>query len=435
MDWEAATREAVELLSRYLRIDTAHPRGRTREAAAFFAERLADEGFETHRYVTDDEEKVNLLARLRSPRPRGKPLLLGNHMDVVPAVGSEWTIDPFSGRVADGYVWGRGALDMKGMGVMELMAVLLLARLDVELERDVILLCTCDEEIRSDLGTKWMVDRHFDELDPAFVLNEGGSGLPDFLSAGVLFEVDVEEKRSLPVRMVARGPSGHGSQPWDGAATHRLVRAAHAVLFAEREERECAPVAELIRRLGGASARRRIAASRVMRPMLGDTIALTSLAGGYATNILPEQAEITFDCRLLPDTDPQVFLERLDELVDDPSIELQATFPGASRPAPGWETEMFTAIERACLAHVPDAVVAPSLGVGGTDAHFFRDLGVPAYGLFPCLLTVEELERVHGVDERISVDNLRLGTKIVFDLVLRLAAPLRASDAEGPDLV
>lgn len=423
VDWEAATREAVDLLSAYLRIDTAQPAGRTREAATFLAAALGAERVETRLYETDEPDKVNLLARLRSAHPRGKALLLGSHMDVVPAVEADWTVDPFGGLVADGYVHGRGALDMKGMGVMELMAMSLVARAGVELERDVILLCTCDEEVPSELGTKWMVDRHLDALDPAYVLNEGGSGLRGVLVPGDVFEVAVAEKRGLPVRVVARGASGHGSQPWDGAATHRLVRAAHAILADVTQVRECAPMAELVRRLGGAPARRRLAADRATRSLLSDTISLTGMEAGYAANLIPERAEMIFDCRLLPDTDPAAFLARLEGVIADPAIEVDARPPATAPRTASWETEMFAAIERACLAHVPGAIVTPSLSGGGTDAHFFRGLGVPAYGLVPGLFTADDLARIHGSDERISIENLRLGTQIILDLALRLVAP------------
>lgn len=421
LSWDDVTREAAELLSTYLRIDTSHPRGRTSEAARFLAERLAADGIDAELHPVADG-KVNLLARLRSDKPIGKPLVLGNHMDVVPAEAGDWTFPPFAGVIADGWVYGRGALDMKGMGVMELLTMLLLRRTRADLSRDVILLCTCDEEIRSDLGTKWMVDRHLDSLRPALVLNEGGFGTRGFLGRDHVFEVAVDEKRSLPVRMVARGAPGHGSQPSDGAATRRLVKAAQIVLDHRPPERLCHPVAELVRRLGGDAARRGLAAGDATRPMLADTISLTLLSGGYATNVIPERAEMTFDCRLLPDTDPHAFVDDLRERIDDPAVSLEVTWP-VSRPAQApWATECFEAIERACAAYVPGSLVTPSLSIGGTDAHFFRDRGIPAYGLVPCMLDEDDVRRIHGVDERLSLENLRLGTQIMFDFTVRIAA-------------
>src|SRR5215211_7211574 len=152
IDWAAVTVEAADILSRYVRIDSSHPVGRTVETAALFDDLLATEGIDSKVYESPEPGKVNLVARLRAPDPIGKPLLLSNHMDVVQAVAADWRFDPYSGEIADGYVYGRGALDMKGMGVMELMTLLLLKRQGVDLKRDLIMLCNCDEEIGSPMG-------------------------------------------------------------------------------------------------------------------------------------------------------------------------------------------------------------------------------------------------------------------------------------------
>ena len=343
-------------------------------------------------------------------------------MDVVQAVAGDWTFDPYSGEVANGYVYGRGALDMKGMGVMELMAMLLLKRRGVELARDVILLCTCDEEIGSTLGAKWMAERHFADLDPAFMLDEGGSGMRGFFSVGDVFEVVVSEKRAVRIRMIARAEPGHASQPWKGAATHRLVHAANAILSQDPEDRLCPPVEEMVRRLGGETAVREIAAQRATRPLLHDTVSLTMMSGGYKINIIPEQAEMSLDCRLLPDTDERSFVSNLEQVVNDPAVQFEVEWPNAPNATAPWDGELFRAIEQACLAHAAGSVVTPSVCVGGTDARFFRERGVPAYGLVPGLYTAEDLKGFHGIDERLSIANLRLGAQIAYDLVLRAAA-------------
>lgn len=422
IDWQQVAREATDALSQYVRIDSSHPAGRTVETAALFAERLQAAGIAFRVYQTPEPGKVNLVARLRASRPSAeKPLLLSNHMDVVQAVAADWTFDPYAGEVADGYVYGRGALDMKGMGIMQLMAMLLLERQSVELTRDVLLLCTCDEEIGSRLGARWMVEHHFGELDPAFVLDEGGSGMRGFFGAGEVFEVSVGEKRAVRLRLVARAEPGHASQPWDEAATHRLVRAAHAILTQPPEDRACPPVAEMIRRLGGDAARQEIAAQRASRPLLHDTISLTMLGGGYKINVIPEQAEMSFDCRLLPDTDARAFVSNLEQLVNDPGVRFEVTYPDAAPATAPWDSPLFAALEAACRAHAPDALVTPSICVGGTDARYFRQRGVPAYGLVPCLFTADDLKGYHGIDERLSIANLELGTKIIFDTALRVA--------------
>lgn len=422
VDWGAVEAEAVAALSDYVRIDSSHPAGRTTETAAFLAGHLAEAGIKSRVYETGTDGKVNLVARLSAERPSGKALLISNHMDVVQAVESDWTFDPYSGEVANGHVYGRGALDMKGMGIMELMAMLLLKRRNVPLSRDVILMCTCDEEVGSTLGARWLAEHHFGDLDPAFMLDEGGSGLRGFFSAGDVFKIVVSEKRAVRIRMIARAEPGHASQPWSDAATHRLVRAANAILSQEPEDRLCPPIETMVARLGGDRARREMAAHRATRPLLRDTISLTMMSGGYKINVIPEKAEMSFDCRLLPDTDERSFVSNLEQVVNDPAVSFEVEWPNARNATASWEGGLYEALEQACLAYAPDSTVAPSICVGGTDARFFRERGVPAYGLVPGLYTDDDMKGFHGIDERLSIANLRLGAQIVFDAVLRVAA-------------
>jgi len=421
-DWDSVADEAAQLLSEYVKIDTSHPKGRTVEAARMIADRLATEGIESKVYASPEDGKVNLVARLTAENPVGKPLILSSHMDVVQAVAADWTFDPYSGEIANGYVYGRGAQDDKGMGVMEIMTMLLLKRHAVELQRDVILLATCDEEIGSPMGAKWLVDNHFADLDPAFVLDEGGQGDKGFFSAGDVFEVVVGEKKILRIKMVARAEPGHASQPWEEAATHRLVRAVNRLLDQPPEDRESGPVAEMIRRLGGDKAREEMASYRSKSPLLHDTIALTMMSGGYKINIIPEKAEMSFDCRLLPDTDEKAFVSNVQQVVNDPGIALDVEWTDAAPSMAPTDNELFAAIEQACLANLPASLVTPSICVGGTDARYFRERGIPAYGLVPCMFDAEDMKGYHGIDERLSVENLRLGTRIILDLTARVAA-------------
>jgi acetylornithine deacetylase/succinyl-diaminopimelate desuccinylase-like protein len=426
VDWEAVSREAADLLSAYVKLDSSHPRGRTIETADFMEAILRGEGIETRRYPTPDADKVNVASWLRAERPVGKAIALSSHMDVVQAVASDWTFDPFSGEVSDGYVYGRGTLDMKGMGIMELLTVLLLKRLGVELSRDVLLLHTSDEEIGSTLGAQLLVDEHYADLDPAFVLDEGGSGMRGFFSQGDVFAVSVGEKRIIWMKMIARAEPGHGSMPWAESATHRLVTAVDKILSQLPEEHEAGAVAEMIGRLGGDRAREEIRSYRATRPLLRDTISLTMFQAGYKINVIPQEAELSLDCRLLPDTDERAFIARLEQIVDDPSITFEVGWPKVPAATAPWDAASpFTAIEQACRAHVPDSVVTPSLFVAGTDGRFFRQRGVPSYGLVPCIFTAEDLKGYHGIDERLSLENLTLGTKIILDLTARLATPDR----------
>lgn len=422
IDWDGVSHEATDKLSRYVRIDSSHPAGRTVETADFLTQQLAAEGIESRIYQSPEPGKVNLVARLKATRPTGKPLLLSHHMDVVQAVAADWRFDPFSGQVADGYVFGRGSLDDKGMGVMELMAVSLLKRHNVELTRDVIMLATCDEEIGSPMGARWMVENHFNDLDPAFVLDEGGTGKRGFYNAGDAFEISVDEKRMVRIRLVARAEPGHASMPWHDAATHRLVRAAHTLLEEAAEDRDTPAVAEMIKRLGGDAARREIASQRASMPLLHDTVSLTMLSGGYKINIIPERAEMSFDCRLLPDTDERAFVSNVEQLVNDPGVDVEVIeWPDNPSVTAPWDGGLFAALEAACRSHMPNSVVTPSICVGGTDGRYFRARGIPTYGLVPGMFSADDLKGFHGVDERMAVENLRLGTQVIYDATLRIA--------------
>jgi acetylornithine deacetylase/succinyl-diaminopimelate desuccinylase-like protein len=421
VDWDAIAQEAEQTLSAYVKLDSSHPVGRTVETAKLIADRLASEGIESKVYETPDPNKVNLVARIKATNPVGKALVLSSHMDVVQAIASDWTFDPYSGEISNGYIYGRGALDDKSMGIMILETMLLLKRQNVELERDVVALYTCDEEVGSPLGAKFMVENHFEDLDPAFVLDEGGNGNKGFYSVGDAFEIVVGEKRSCRFTLTARAEPGHGSQPWEEAATHRLVRAVDRVLAASPEDRETPVIAEMIRRLGGEQTRQEMAAARAKRPLLHDTIALTMMEAGYKINIIPEKASMTFDVRLLPDTDPQAFISNVKQIVNDDGIEFDVQWPQTSPVMAPFDNPLFQAIEQACLATLPTSLAVPSICVGGTDARFFREKGIPSYGLVPGMFDAEDMKGYHGIDERITTENLLLGTKIIFDLTLRAA--------------
>src|SRR4051794_14086454 len=364
VDWVAVSQEATQTLSEYVKLDSSHPVGRTVETAKLIADRLASEGIESKVYETPDPNKVNLVARIKATNPVGKALILSSHMDVVQAIASDWTFDPYSGEISNGYIYGRGALDDKAMGIMNLLAMLLLKRQNVELERDVVALYTCDEEIGSPLGAQFMVQNHFEDLDPAFVLDEGGSGNKGFYSVGDAFEIVVGEKKICRITMTARAEPGHGSQPWEDSATHRLIRAVDRVLSASPEDRECEPVAEMIRRLGGEKAREEIAAARAKRPLLHDTIALTMMEAGYKINIIPEKAQMSFDCRLLPDTDANAFVSNVQQIVSDDGISFEVEWPDAPPIMAPVENPLFRAIEQACRANLPTALPVPSICVG-----------------------------------------------------------------------
>ena len=240
-DWKAVEAEAIATIQSYVRINTSNPPGDVTKAADFLVAILEREGVPVKRYESAPGRSI-VLARLKGTGP-AKPLLLLHHMDVVATDPSRWAHDPFGAEIADGRIWGRGAFDMKGQGVIQLMAFLSLKRLNVPLNRDVILMAVPDEEVGGMLGAKWMLKEHYDELDPEYILDEGGVGSRDLFAPGKLvFGISVAEKKILWLKLRAEGVSGHGSQPHDQNPNDRLTRALARML--ER----AAPVVALCRR-------------------------------------------------------------------------------------------------------------------------------------------------------------------------------------------
>ncbi len=435
-DWGHVRRRATELLSEYIRIDTTNPPGNEAAAARMLTTTLAAEGIAAELYEPAPG-RANLVARLRASAPHDRPLLLMHHMDVVGANRDTWRVPPFGGDVRDGYVWGRGAIDDKGLGTMHLMAFLLLAKSAVPLSRDVILMAVSDEEEGGTLGARWMTENHWDDIDCEYVWDEGGAGSRGVVGDAEIFSISVWEKRSMVLRLTARGPGGHGATA-TRTAVDRLVGALHRLQGRRAGVRFNAVTREFFRRIGATrpaplSWLIRGAASPVLRPilsaqanrvpiinaMLRDTIATTILEAGDKANVSPDTATATLNARLLPDTDPDLFVDEVRRAVGD-SVDVEVLDLTEASPASPADSGLFGAMERAIASEVPDAVVVPMQTPFVTDSRFFRLKGAKAYGLIPAILTPDELSTVHGVDERISIDNLVLGTRITYETLMRL---------------
>ena len=437
--WDEVGREATEVLSRYIRIDTSNPPGDEDAAAAFLRDLLADEGIEVATYEPAPG-RANLIARLDADQPVGPPLLLLHHMDVVPATASGWSLPPFGGVVRDGYIWGRGAIDDKGLGTIQLMAFILLKRLRVMLKRPVVLMAVADEEEGGPHGTRWMVEHHWADIECEYVWDEGGIGSVGLIGDRPVFAVSVAEKRSMVVRLTASGTGGHGSIAAD-TPVHRLVSALHSLQRRGTDLRFNDVTRAFFRRIAVTqrfprSWIMRNAGSPLLRPlvrrsvdkipsisaMLQDTVTATVVKAGQKPNVAPDTAEAVLDVRLLPDTDAGEFVERLERAIGDGSVSVEAGELPPTVPPSAMDSEMVMAFESAIYRHVPDAVVVPMQTPVATDSRFFRARGVNAYGLIPAVLTPEEMGSVHGVNERLSVGNLVLGVKIALDVILGLCA-------------
>ena len=363
-------------------------------------------------------------------------------MDVVLASPEYWTVDPFSGVIKDGYVWGRGALDMKGEAVAQLMTMLILRRAHVPLKRDIIFLATADEEIGAGVGAGWFVEHQRDLLrDAEFLLNEGGLTRSDGRGGVQFFGVGTTEKSPYWLDVTARGTAGHGSRPTPDNPVNRLVRALSKIAdwqtpllvtpTVERSFRDLATIerdttvrrwlADVRTALRDSLAVRTLTSDLTYNALLRNTISITGLKGSDKTNVIPPSATAALDVRLLPGQEPAAFLTDLVRVVGDTAVTFKPQGPNWPATESSTETDMFRAITAVARVRQANALVTTLMLPGFTDSHYFRRLGIQSYGLSPFPLSENDSRGVHGNDERVSLDALRFGVRFYYDVVSRVA--------------
>ena len=432
---------ALQWMQEYLRIDTTNPPGNEMRAAAFFKKILDQEGIE-NRIFECAPGRADLWARL--PRTHAgeakRPIILLNHMDVVTSDAAHWKVPPFSGEIKDGYLWGRGAQDMKDEGLAQLVVMVMLRREHVALDRDVIFLAVADEEAGG-TGTDWFIEHHRELLGNAeFLVNEGGENL---LEAGKVkyVGVDVGEKTTFWLHLVAHGRAGHGSRPIADSAPNRLVRALDRILAYRTPLRVLPVVDEFLRDMAPYEPPQRerefgniqkaledkkfqdeIEKDESLNFLLRDTISLTMMGGSEQTNVIPPEAWANLDVRLLPGGDPKAVLEAIRRVANDPNVTIEplnAQFRVANYSPT--KTALFDAIGQVSRHYFPGTPVVPHITSGYTENQRYRPLGIHAYGFTPYAATDEEGHTEHGNDERIRVEEVRRGPRILFDVVAAVA--------------
>jgi acetylornithine deacetylase/succinyl-diaminopimelate desuccinylase-like protein len=356
-------------------------------------------------------------------------------MDVVPARVEEWTVPPFSAEIRDGFLYGRGTLDTKGLGVAHWCAALRASREGI-LRRKLFLVANADEEVGGGEGAEYFVRNLPFPLGEAYGLNEGGVGVTDiFGGGGKFFLLNMWEKGPVWMRLSASGRAGHGSRPSPMDAPSRLARAMARIAEFREPARLTEPVRAMIRALrakgfvdldvdalrGGEAEDEALEALAAkfpeIDPLLRNTFAITTLSAGFKPNVIPSSAEGTIDARILPGEDPMVVAARVQALVADLHVSAEIVF--AERPNGSPMGPLYGAVEEAILSIHPDAVVVPYMSTGFTDSRFFRSIGIPTYGLMPLLLPRAEHGKIHGVDERIPVAGIGEMTDVVFALIRR----------------
>jgi acetylornithine deacetylase/succinyl-diaminopimelate desuccinylase-like protein len=435
---------AAALLSQAIQLVTINPPGDERPVAELLVDVARQEGLEAQVIETpsagSEVGRAAAWARLRGTGER-RPVILLSHLDVVPADPRGWAVEPFQGLVAGGYVVGRGALDAKGLAVINLLAMAELARRDRPLARDVIFLATPDEEVGGRDGSGFLTRRHRGLLgDAEFLLTEGGGILVNEDGGPNVWGVSVAEKAPCWTRLTAKGTGGHASTGGVHGPVPRLVAALERVRRLQTEVRvvpevesmfaALAPLAEPEDRHALASLsvaletdpefRRRFLADESRAALVRNTIAITVLQAGSAPNVVPEEAIAELDVRLLPGDRCDVFLGELRDVISDPSIRIDSILSFEARSSPA-DTALLAAIEDVAEEIDPRARVVPRVIAGFTDAHYYRELGIVAYGFVPRWLPPSESRGVHGPNERVSIENLKRGIEATVRIVEALA--------------
>jgi acetylornithine deacetylase/succinyl-diaminopimelate desuccinylase-like protein len=437
INWSSYQDMAVELMQQYLRVNTSNPPGNELEAAKFFKALFDKNGIQNEIFEYKPG-RANIIARIKGDGTK-RPLILLNHMDVVTADPSAWRVDPFSAQIIDGAIYGRGALDMKGQGLLQAVTMILLAREKPKLSRDIIFLATADEEVH-DEGSIWMIGNKADLFkDAEFLLTEGGDNLRDEKGVKIV-GVDVAEKAPYWLQLTAKGLPGHGSRPITDSAPNRLVRAMSRIVSyeppvmllpaVEKYFNDIAPLQEeplrskflnIRESLKDPAFLKELTSQRQYAFLLRTTISLTMLSGSKQTNVIPNEASCNLDVRLLPGQKPEEFVEELKKVIDDPSIEIKNinTFkPPNSSPI---DTELFRTIVSVTKRHHPQALITTTMLSGYTESQLYRQLGITSYGWAPIYSTNEEDEGVHGNNERITVKNVREGTREFYEVVTEIS--------------
>jgi acetylornithine deacetylase/succinyl-diaminopimelate desuccinylase-like protein len=416
--------EALVWLQSFIRVDTINPPGNETKAVEFIAAILEAEGI-PYQTAESAPGRGNLWARLDGGDEPA--LILLQHTDVVPADPQYWISDPLSGEIRDGFLWGRGTLDMKGTGISQLATFISLHRAGVPLNRDVVLVATADEEAGGLYGAGWLVEHHPEIFTGAgLLINEGGNG--EQSAKELIFNVEVTQKVPVWLRLVAVDTPGHGSMPNATSSVTRIVDALSIMRANPFPPRIVPAVDAMFQSLSlSASPEWEEAFSNIgsaisepgfleklqghspfLHALTRDTCSMTRFGASNKINVVPPEAWAEIDCRILPDRPSAVFVTELQEMIRDTGVEIEVIM--AFTPAvSSTNSLLYRAIEEVTAERHPGSRVMPSVASGFTDSHFTRDLGIASYGFDPIVVPETEFSRIHGNDERVSVEAFKRG--------------------------
>lgn len=457
---DAQMNDTAQLLTELIRVNTGNPPGNEAQMAALLKTKFAPRGFEIDIIPTPDPAKAHFIARIKGDGSK-KPILLAAHADVVGVEREKWSVDPWQGIVKDGYIYGRGAIDFKGGLAVFAEAVMMLAKNKIPLARDVIFLSEADEEGGA-YNTTWLAKDHFDKMDCEFALNEGGWIMKNPDGSVRYVSISTADKSNMSLLLTARGTSTHSSMPRPDNAIFTLSKAMARIadydtrpklidstreFFTTLEKTSPEPMSGYFHDLVNSTdpakvavADREISKDPLLHAIMRNTIAPVFLNAGFRGNVIPGSADATINFRAIPGTNIDELISEMKAVVNDPRVEI--TNGGARALPPGTnpetyaenvraaalagpstkDTDLFRALVSQSNVVFPNVPVTTYLFQAGTDATAWRTRNIPVYGIYPYPISNEDLSRMHGNDERVSITSLQQGTDLIYKTLRQVAA-------------
>jgi acetylornithine deacetylase/succinyl-diaminopimelate desuccinylase-like protein len=439
-DYKELTKETTQILTDLIKINTVNPPGNEIEAVKYVAKLLEKEKI-PYEIVESEPGRASIIARVKGNGSK-KPVMMMAHLDVVGVEPEKWKFNPFSATLKDDYIYGRGSIDDKGMAACELLVMLEMKRKNTPLKRDLILVLCADEEAGGSKGIEFLVNKHLDKIKAEFVINEGGRIIVNEQTKKVAF-VGIQNTEKVPVniKLVAKGTPGHASVPLPDNCIFKLAKAQARLAewqspvklndttrtFFKGLSRSAAfPESFYMENLEHPELGAFCAAQLSKKdPILGSTmrnsVSPTILKSGIRSNVIPSEAEVNLNVRLLPEEKLEDFIQQLREVIKDTSIEIVYNKPEhPDSPTSPVESELFRAMAKVGQELWPEAVTVPFMSTGATDSAYLRAKGIPTYGILPFPLNEDDLARMHGHNERLALKGLEDGLKFMYQTVVEL---------------
>lgn len=429
--------EAIQILSDYIKINTTNPPGNEIKTASFLKRILDKEGIE-NKVFKFGNNRANLYARIKGTGEK-KPIIFLHHMDVVPAENKYWSDNPFSGKVSKGNIYGRGSVDVKGKGIVDLMTLIYFHRNKIPLKRDIIFLAVSDEEVASS-GSKWMIKNKSELLKNAeYLFDEGSSVISDEKGNTLYYSLSIGEKAPLWLTLTFFGEPGHASVPSKNSSVNKAINAAKKILDYKNQFKVLPGIEESIKMLlteekiktskyfknnyqeslKNEEFLNEISNNSEINAMISNTISITGLKGSDKINTIPNEASISLDCRLLPGTNKYEFINELKKIVNDDSLKIEIE-EYINTKYSSTSTEFIKVLEKLANKEKKGIKVIPTILTSSTDSSFYRDLGINVYGFESYKLKDSEVNTAHGNDERISINGIKYGIDLLIKIVKEL---------------